>query len=117
MDEDERDVDDYQSYFATNLNRCKEDARSYLNGLSHLRSRTDEVAIAELLTARSRFAESFPFCSDELADTSEQSRKQYDELMIAAYLKDAMNGFLEDALSRYVSLLNDVSDETSSRRA
>jgi hypothetical protein len=108
LDEDEKSLDDYEKYFAGNLGRCIESSRRYLTSIEALALSPDDEHLADVFSARSEFAASFPFCSDELVGVGADELKPYLDFMAATYRSDAVSGGLRKSIAQYVELLEEI---------
>ena len=108
LDEDEKSVFDYVAHFTSHLEQCREDARLYLGAIAQLSESSNDNTLRDLFAARTRFAESFPFCVDELVTLSEDEAKPYRDYMAKIYREDVAEGFLAKTVAQYIALLDEI---------
>lgn len=108
LDEDEKSYDEYEQHYEGSLERCIQDARRYLEAVEALASLSDGEALKIIFSARSRFCQSFPFCSDELIDARADELQPYLDIMAVAYRRDSSVGELQKSIAQYIKLLEDL---------
>lgn len=106
LDEDEKSSADYVQYYSANIDRCIADTSAYLSALDALYD--DEQSLEAVFAARARFAETFPFCADELRGTGGDDLQPYRAFMAATYRKDTAGRNLQGSIARYLELLEGI---------
>ena len=99
-DEGQRDVDDYEAFFAANREDCLIATDRYLAAWhAFVAQPSSDAAFLSLLGARREFIAKFPFAYDELSDSDESSEAI--RLMRGIYTEEARRDNLSVILTRF----------------